>query len=82
MYGVLLHDTLIIETLVSFFFVAYFLLMNLFMLQGVMFTHTTRIVKIVVTAVVVYSVITEPEPVQTDVTRGYTEINVTWVMGR
>ena len=47
-----------------------------------MFTHTARIVYIVVTVVVVYSVILLPEPVQTDVTRVYTEINVTLVMRR
>ena len=46
------------------------------MLQGVMFIHTAWIVKDVVTVVVVYNVITLPEPVQTDVTQGCTEINV------
>ena len=83
MYEVLLHDTLIIETLVSYFLVLTFHLLWIYlMLQDVMFTHTARIVYIVVTVVVVYSVITWPEPVQTDVTRVYTEKNVTWVMWR
>ena len=81
MYKVILHDTLIIEILVSYFLVLTFnLLWTYFMLQGVMFTHTARIVYIVVTVMVGYSVIRGPEPVQTDVTRVYTEINVTWVM--
>ena len=47
-----------------------------------MFTHTARIVNILVTAVVVYSVFMWPEPVQTDVTREYTDINVIWVILR
>ena len=60
-----------------FFMLTFHLLWTYFMLQDVMFTHTARIVYIVVTVVVVYSVITWPEPVQTDVTWGCMEINVT-----
>ena len=70
---------------IGFFFLlvlTFHLLWTYFMLQDVIRTHTAQIVYIVVTVVVVYSVITWPEPVQTDVRRVYTEINVTVVMKR